>query len=270
MASYGRFQVAEPPHTLLSLHIHDGGPLKEVDWEPKNAVLDQEDLFAQNIFVGDFIPGARNVNALGSCVFNANTSALSLVMPQETYLGVTRAHSYGDTTGLEKFAITTYHDVTDLTGSTSTEWPPTDCGSSGPHIFTYAYDRGWIAGQKVAHGAQNIVSLLQEGAVLQGTPWFMGAEQPDAAGFIDGNGSVSAIERLIRSGVVGGHETVITAIEKLVLHPTGVVDVFNTVLRIRNSWSAAWGDHGSCRCHLSLLVAIGGYSDFRRWLPITS
>lgn len=262
---YGRYAVAEPPHALLSLHMHDGvSPLREVDWEPKNGVLDQSDLFRQGIRVSQFIPGAKDIDALGSCTFNANTSALSNVMPEVSYLRVTGASSYDDTVTLEKFAITCYHEGTDQTGDPSQEWPPTDCGSSGPYIVSFDKSQGWIAGQLVASGAQNIVSLMQEGGVLQGTPFFNSWEEPNAAGFVDGDGSVSAIQHAINSGVAGGHETYLSAIEKLTLLQGGQVDPFNTVLRFRNSWSKSWGDNGSGRIHLSSLVAIGQYCDFRR------
>lgn len=43
MSKFGRFQVAEPHSALLRTHLHSGGALREVDWEPKIGVLDQED-----------------------------------------------------------------------------------------------------------------------------------------------------------------------------------------------------------------------------------
>jgi len=270
--SYGRYQVAEPPSALLSVHQHDGtSTLKEVDHEPKVAVLDQEDLFAQGIRVSTFIPGAKDVDALGSCTANATTSALSNMLSEAAFAAwvgeqvlVGGGTTYSDTVAAEKAAIRFYHGCTDQTGSTAEEWPPTDCGSSGPYIVSELERLKLVKGAKIASGAQNIVSLLQTNGILQGTPWFYAAEEPDVHGFVDGDGSVSAIEALINSGVAGGHETYQSAIEKLVVLPSGHVDPFNTVIRVRNSWGPSWGDHGSCRFHLSTLVAIQSACDFRQ------
>lgn len=261
---YGRYQAAEPLSALASLHTHKGEKLHEVDHEPKNGVLDQSDLHAQGILCSEFIPGAGNPDALGSCTCNADTSALSLVLPEDEYLKVTGASSYSDTTELEKFAITTYHGVTDQTGDPGQEWPPTDCGSTGAYVYQYDHANGWVGSQQIAHGAQNIVSLLQHGGILQGTPWFFAWEQPDVHGFVDDDGTPEALQAAINSGVAGGHETFISAIEKLVLSATGAVIPEQTILRCRNSWSQSWGDAGSFRLHLSTLVMLGGNCDFRQ------
>lgn len=261
---YGRYQVAEPLSALASLHLHKGQPLKEVDHEPKNAVLDQSDLHAQGILCSTFIPGAGNPDALGSCTRNADTSALSNELPEAEYLKVTGASSYDDTVGLEKFAITTYHGTTDQTGDPSQEWPPTDCGSTGAYVFQYDHAKGWVRSQAIAHGPQNIVSLLQRNGILQGTPFFYSWEEPDARGFVDDDGTPEALQKAIQSGVAGGHETYISAIEKLVLSGTGTVIPEQTILRVRNSWSKSWGDNGSFHIHLSTLAMLGSHCDFRQ------
>lgn len=268
--SYGRYQVAEAPSALLSLHLHhEGIVLREVDHEPKNAVLDQGDLTAQGILCSQFIPGAGDPDALGSCTFNANTSALSNVLPKAEYLKVTGAKSYEDTVGLEKFAIRSYHAGTDQTGQPAQEWPPTDCGSSGPFIVEYDQRNGWVSGQQIAHGAQNIVSLMQSGGLLMGSPFFNSWEEPDSGGFVDGNGTASDLQAAIRSGVAGGHETFPCAIEKLAVYTlTGLVIPQKTVLRVRNSWTAGWGDHGDYRIHLSTVVALGQYIDLRQLVAV--
>ena len=81
---FGRYQTAEPPSSMLTLHhpthLLGGSQPKEVDWEPKIGVLDQEDLFAQGIDTSKLVPGAQKVDALGSCTSQANTSALSNVL----------------------------------------------------------------------------------------------------------------------------------------------------------------------------------------------
>jgi hypothetical protein len=167
---FGRYQVAETPSSLLTAHFHQGGPLREVDHEPKNGVLDQEDLIAQGIDTATLIPGAARVDALGSCTANANLSGLSNVLSEAAFLKVTGAKSYDDVVTLEKFAIVFYHKCTDETGDPATEWPPTDCGSSGPYIVKEDEALGLVLGDVIAHGAQNIVSLLQQDGLLVGQP----------------------------------------------------------------------------------------------------
>ena len=271
---YGRIQVPESHNTLATwMHLDKGEALKEVDWEPPLGVLDQQDLVAQHIDPSTFIPNAaQGIDALGSCTANATTAALAqflgpeefLACPTEfTALKLKPIANMDDTKGAEEFAIGFYHLVTWLTGLPSEEWPTTDCGSSGPYIVELLQRAGIAKGAKVASGAQNIVSLLQQGPLLQGTPFLYDWEEPDANGFVDGDGSGDTIEQQIQDGIAGGHETLITAIEKLSLTETGRVQSHETVLRVRNSWSKSWGDNGSFRIHLSTLVTLGSQCDFR-------
>ena len=263
--AYGRFQAPEPPSALACLVTHDGTTeLKTVDWEPKVAVLDQQDLIAQGIFVDTFIPGAQRVNALGSCTANATTAAYSNITSETEFMRVTGATSFADAVGAEKWAITFYHICTDQTGDPSQEWPPTDCGSSGPFIVSELTTLKLISTANIAHGADNLCYLLQSGGVLQGTPFLYAWEEPGPDHFVDGDGSYATLQSQLRQGVAGGHETYISAIEKITVLPTGHVDPFNTVLRVRNSWSKSWGDSGSFYIHLSTLVALGSYCDFRQ------
>lgn len=260
---YGRYQAPESPNSLLRLHFHRGGTLTEVDHEPKVGVLDQEDLHAQGILCSTFIPGAGDPDALGSCTANATTAALSTVLSEQEFLATTGATSYQDTVGAEKWAIKFYHQCSSQTADSATEWPPTDCGSSGPYIVKELEAQKLVKGDRIAHGADNIVSLMQTGGLLVGQPFFNAWEDPDSNGFVDGDGSPDALEAAIQSGVAGGHETFVFGIEHLALTATDRVDPFNTVLDVRNSWSASWGDAGNYRIHLSTYVMLGNYCDFR-------
>lgn len=260
----GRYHVPEPPSTMRAMHFYSGGPLKAVDHEPKVAVLDQSDLLAQGIHTSRLVPGAPDVDGLGSCVFNAGTEALSNVLDEQAFVKVTGAASYDDTVGAEKYSIRTYHATTDLTGDPASEWPPTDCGSTGLYLCRELEQTGVIASHRTAHGADNIVSLMQGDGLLVGQPWFNAWFEPGKDGFIDGDGSADALQKAIASGVAGGHETYWAAIERLVLDAHGRVDPFKTIGRARNHWKRSWGDHGSYRFHLSTYVYLGGNCDWRQ------
>lgn len=259
---YGQYRVPEPPSMLAATHLHDGRPLREVDHEPRVAVLDQSDLLAQGIHTSQIVPGAQDVDGLGSCVFNAGTAALSNVLDADAFKAQTGA-AYDDAVAAETYAIRTYHAVTDLTGDSQSEWPPTDCGSTGLFLCKALEKSGVIRSHKTATGADNIISLMQDGGLIIGSPWFVDWEEPDAQGFIDGKGTDADLQAAIDSGVAGGHETHWSAIEKLALTATGKVDPAGTIIRGRNSWSASWGDGGSYRCHLSTFVQLAHYADWR-------
>lgn len=273
---YGRNHVAEAPSALRTLHIHDGvTPLKTVDHEPKVGVLDQSDLESQGIYTDLLVHGAKRVDALGSCTANATVSALSnlltsvefLALPKKIARTTHELSDYGDVVNAERAAVLFYHACTDQTAQPAEEWPPTDCGSTGAYVVQELQRLGLAYGATIASGADNIVSLLQKGGLIVGQPFLNAWEEPDRFGFIDGDGSVSTLETQLQQGVAGGHETYLSAIERLELLPSGHVDPSKTILRFRNSWSAGWGDNGSYRAHLSTYMALSGSCDFRLILP---
>lgn len=261
---FGRFAAAEPMR-LDRLHFHRGEALREVDHEPPIPVLDQEDLLAQGIDTSALVPGAQQVDALGSCTCNAGTVSLG-----ERYAAVhgvaalSQIGLAGDAVADEEFAIRLYHSVTDQTGDPAQEWPPTDCGSTGLYVCTELEKQGLIQGHKTASGIHNIVSLAQAGTLIMGGPWFNAWMEPDSDGFVDGDGGLESLERAISSGVAGGHETCLTAVEKLVLDVVDRIEGTKSWARIRNSWSAAFADHGSYRIHLSTLEMLGSHVDYKQ------
>lgn len=264
---FGRFAVSQA-FRADRIHFHRGGPLKTVDHESPIPVLDQEDLFKQSIDTSKLIPGAARVDALGSCTCNAGTASLG-----ERYasvhgaaglakIGLSTTNAVAD----EEFAIRLYHAVTDQTGDPAQEWPPTDAGSTGLYVCQELQAQGHISGHKTVTDMTGLVSLLQGGTVIQGTPFFNAWMTPDARGFVDGSGGMEDLEAAIKSGVAGGHETCITAVEQLDVGATGKVNASKTVVRVRNSWSTAFGDHGSFRLHLSTLEMLGSYCDFQQFV----
>lgn len=270
MSKYGRVQTLEPFYSLQSMHLYTGAPLHVTDFEPKNGVLDQEDLFSQDIYTSTFIPGAKNVDALGSCVGNGGMSALSWATTESQYLDFAEAANYESPVHIEIGAIKLYHEITFETGAPQQEWPPVDCGSSGVYLVEYLTKVGLINGAQVTSGAQNIVSLMQSGPLAVGQPFFNSWEQPDVNGFIDGDGSPEAVQAAVDSGLAGGHETCWSSIEKLTLSETGQVIPEETVIRARNSWSKNWGDSGNYRFHLSTFVGLMTHCDFRQFIPISA
>lgn len=276
---FGRFQIVEPQENMTLFHRHDGvTTLATSDFEPLNGVLDQEDLVAQGIDVSTFIPGApADVAELGSCTANATMSAASRLGDSTAYASLVAAifavvasqpgggpfGGYDDVKTIEEAAISFYHGCTDQTGDPSEEWPPTDCGSSGPYIVEYLQALKLISGQKIAATMQDLCSLLQTGPVLQGTPFFNAWMEP-TNGFVDGNGTQADIEAAIKSGVAGGHETCISGIQAIALSETGVIVPEKTIFKVRNSWTKSWGDNGSFYIHASTLSAISKYCDFRQ------
>lgn len=264
MPTYGWFHVIEGPSSLAALHFHDGSVLKEVTHAPKCGVLDQEDLFAQGIYVSRFIKNAKDADALGSCTANATMAATSAILPEDEWLTFATASAYDDVVNIEEGAITFYHECTDQTGTLQQEWPPTDCGSSGPYIVSELQRLGLVKGASVAHGATSFVSLMQTTGILVGGPWFNSWETPGKLGMIDGNGTATDLRAAIASGVAGGHERYSFQIEHLALTATGDVTPEKTILVDRNSWSRSWGDTGNYRVHLSTYVMLGGSSDYRQ------
>lgn len=263
---FGRHQVVQPMR-LDWMHFHRGETLREVDHESPIPVLDQEDLLAQGIDTSVLVPGAQQVDALGSCTCNAGTVSLG-----ERYAAVHGAAALsqiglaGSAVADEEFAIKLYHQVTDQTGDPAREWPPSDCGSNGLYVATELEKQGLIKGHKTASGIHNVVSLAQGGSLIMGGPWFNAWMEPDSNGFIDGDGGLESLERAIGSGLAGNHETCMSAVERLALNVVDRIEGSKSWVRVRNSWSKAFADGGSFRVHLSTLEMLGSHVDYKQFV----
>lgn len=267
---FGRVQSV-PPLQLHRLHVAaPPAALKEVSWTVPIPVLDQEDLFAQQIDTSQIVKGAVRVDALGSCTCNAGTAHLAerWNAAHESLDGLVvfgTALSATDAKTDEEAAILLYHQVTDQTGNPASEWPPTDCGSSGFYVCQELERMNLTRGYRTGSGVLGALSLLQAGTVMQGGVWFKAWFQPDSQGFIDGDGSVDALMAALNSGVAGGHETLQIGIPQLALTSSGQVDLASTVIRVRNSWSANWGPlGGDFLVHASTLDLLSAYTDFKQ------
>ncbi len=269
---FGQVSVAEPLRFDM-LEIHDGAKLSEVDHAIPIPVLDQEDLHSQGIDVSKLVPGAQNVDALGSCTCNSGTAHiaerwvaagknladLKLSSGSNGPIGLSGGNAMAD----EEFAIILYHLVTDQTGNPSEEWPPTDCGSNGLYVCQELISAGMASSYKSAANVTGALALLQTGTVMQGGPWFNSWMTPDANGFVDGDGSPEAVQAAIHSGVAGGHETLQHGIPQLAQKADGSVDLANTVIKVRNSWSTQFGLGGDYLLHASTLDSLARYYDYK-------
>jgi len=268
---FGQVAAAEPLRFDL-LAIHDGSPLKEVEHDIPIPVLDQEDLLKQGIDTSALVSGAQNVDALGSCTCNSGTAHIAerwaaagkdLAGLKLTGASGAISLSATDATTDEEFAILLYHLVTDQTGNPSQEWPPDDCGSNGLFVCQELISLGFAASYRSAPNVTGALSLLQTGTVMQGGPWFNSWMTPDSQGFVDGDGSTAALQAAIHSGVAGGHETLQRGITQIAQASNGTVDLANTVIKVRNSWSTQFGVGGDYLLHASTLNSLARYYDFK-------
>jgi hypothetical protein len=255
---------------LHRLHVPaHPGTLREVRHEVPIPVLDQQDLKSQGVDVTALVPGAQATDALGSCTCNAGTAhiaerwvAAGKDLGDLELFGLTLSAT--DAVQDEKAAILLYHNVTDQTGDPASEWPPQDVGSSGYYVAAELERLKLASTYKSASNVTGALSLLQAGTVMIGSVFFNSWEEPDSGGFVDGDGSVDALMAALDSGVAGGHETLITGIEQLAV-TGGSVDLANTVLRVRNSWSADWNPvlSGDYLIHASTLDTLAQYVDYK-------
>jgi hypothetical protein len=268
---FGQVSVAEPLRFDL-LEIHDGSQLSQVTYDIPIPVLDQEDLEQQGIDTSKLVAGAQNVDALGSCTCNTGTAHIAerwtaagkdIADLQLSSLVGPISVSGTDATSDEEFAILLYHLVTDQTGDTAQEWPPSDCGSSGLYVCQELIGLGFATSYKSAASVTGALSMLQTGTVMQGGPWFNSWMTPDSQGFVDGDGSYDAVVAAIQSGVAGGHETLQHGIPQLAQASNGSIDLTSTVIQLRNSWSTQFGLDGDYLLHASTLNYLASYYDFK-------
>jgi hypothetical protein len=249
----GRHMVLDP-RSLAYRRPYAGDPLHTVEWAPKVPVLNQQDLIAQDIHTSSMFDGLTDVDALGSCTANAATSVLSVLLDADT------CHDAGldttDAAAAERFAIGLYADATTCDEWLDYQWPADDCGSSGLGVSKALKERGLIDQYGHATTAEELCRDLQAGPVLAGVPWFNAWFEPTSTALLD---DITGWES---SGVAGGHEVAVIAIEDLSTDRNGNLDYTRTILRIRNSWSSSWGDQGCFRMSLRVYQELRQAIDF--------
>lgn len=147
--------------------------------------------------------------SLGSCTGNALVDCL-MTGP---------LHRAGRTLA-EKDAVRAYSRATALDPFPG-QYPPTDTGSDGLDVCKAGVEFGWLTGYTHAFGLDAVLRALTLQPVMIGIPWYSGMFTPSRSGILSVTGSVA-----------GGHEVALTAITA-----SGMV-------RIQNSWGAAWGVKG--------------------------
>jgi hypothetical protein len=269
---FGQYSIDETP-TLERAIFHKEEVLKEVDWKIPFPVLDQEDLLSQGIDTSQMIPGAPAVDALGSCTANASTEHIGqlavaagkdLESLEIGFGGRIWRLTPDSASANEQWAIVFYHLCTDQTGRNSQEWPPTDCGSTGQYCCKLATKQKLAKTYNVPHNVKGALTALQKGTVIMGGPWFNSWFEPDKDGFIDGDGSVDALNAAIQSGLAGGHETCQRSIVQLAQTKAGGVELEKTVIKVRNSWSDQFGLQGDYLVHASTLDLLGNHFDYKQ------
>lgn len=243
----GRHLVLDP-RSLAYRPRPAGRRLYPTEWAPKIPVLNQQALLSQGIHTSRRYPSVGDVDALGSCTGNAATAAVSIIHDAAALEAADLMTD--DAATAEWWAIGLYADATRHDQWQEQTWPAVDCGSSGLGVAKALHSRGLIDSYRHATTAEELCTLLQTGPVLAGLPWY------DA--WFDPPGRTALLDDIPRwqdSPLAGGHEVCITALEHLTYTVDGGLDYAHTILRARNSWSKAWGDHGEFRFSLALYQA---------------
>ncbi|MFF4338075.1 hypothetical protein [[Kitasatospora] papulosa] len=242
----GRHQVLDP-RSLAYRRPYDGQPLRATAWEPRIPVLNQTGLIAQGIRTAQAYGLDEDVDALASCTGNAATALLSILLTPEQAFAASL--NLADAAMAQHFAIGLYADATSCDQWDEAAWPSQDVGSSGLGVAKAMRNRGLIDQYGHATTAYQLCTLLQTGPVLMGLPWRAAMSEPDANGFVD------ADPNWADSPLEGGHEICVTALEDIALND-GAIDYANTILRFRQSWGSAWGEHGDGRLRLSTYLTL--------------
>lgn len=240
----GRHLVLDE-RSLAYRRPYRGEPIKPAEWAPKVPVLNQGDLLDQGIHTSELFEGVDDVAALGSCGGNSGTEAVSVLHDAATLLEA--GLDVSDPVAAEKWSIGLYSDGTHRDQWHDVAYPSTDCGTSGLGIAKALRGRGLIDQYGHATNALEFCRDLGHGPFMMGTAWPRAWFEPvTAAALLDD------IPNWENSPIAGGHEICVTALEDVAFDKTGALIYERTIIRLRNHWSASWGDQGEFRMSLAL------------------
>jgi hypothetical protein len=98
-------------------------------------------------------------------------------------------------------------------------YPPTDTGSTGYFAMQAACEMGIFTGFAMTDGLWSTLLALQTRAVICGTDWYEGMDQPNSGGLVEPSGAIR-----------GGHEYVLLG-----------CDTEERLAWFRNSWGSSFG-----------------------------
>lgn len=111
-------------------------------------------------------------------------------------------------------------------------WPPEDTGTDGLSAAKILKRRGLIGSYLHATDLAQLITLLQDGPVMMGLPWYEAFFEPEPDGRIDPRGWAD-------TRVAGGHEVLILGVE---LAANGILE--HAIFIVANSWGKGWGLSG--------------------------
>jgi hypothetical protein len=179
----------------------------------------------------------------GDCVANTGVEILSTEPFAAAVKGITLDEDY---------ARALYHDLTvadDYPGTWNVDPPHgEDTGSDGLTLGKVLTSRGLISGYQHIFDVASFLAALQVQAVAVGLTWRSGCDNPSSTGLIRWTGTIR-----------GGHELCAYA-----------YDADRQWVRLRNHWTASWGDKGSCWMPLAdLTAALAADGDATVLIPAT-
>lgn len=165
--------------------------------------------------------GIFDQGQIGSCTGNAGAGVLNTVPFVPANGRTTLRH--------ERDAVSFYHRATIIDGFPGV-YPPDDTGSSGLAVAKVLKAARLIAEYRHAFSLDSALRALMSTALMTGTDWLEGMDEPD------GNGVVT-----VTGDARGGHEYVVRGFEPAATNEPKL----DGLVFCDNSWTASWGLRGS-------------------------
>lgn len=191
----------------------DPRTLRSVEWSRSLGILDQ--------------------GQVGACVLFTMAGILG-TSPLYHFPGI-RELIASDPSGLalDLYEVTTAEDP--FPGAWRRDGSGEDTGTDGLSAARVLKREGVISSYVHGTNLAQLVTMLQDGPVAMGMPWFEAFFSPQRDGRIDPEGWAD-------SEIAGGHEVQIVGVE---LAPNGILE--HAVFTCANSWGTGWGMRGFFR-----------------------